>query len=153
MLTTPHALLGIALATKLPLFLGLPLALLSHFALDFLVPHWNPHLYTETRKNGQISSSSVAVIFLDGLLTFALLLYFAFSFGNFILPLAGAILATLPDWVEIPYYFLKIRHPLLVRYVTFEHNHQARANFFLGIITQLAAVLVSLWWLFAPSYF
>lgn len=50
MLETPHVLIGAAIATKVgnP-FLAIPLAFASHFVLE-TVPHWNPHLNTETKK-------------------------------------------------------------------------------------------------------
>ena len=143
-MTTPHVLLGIVLITKLPLSLGIPAALLSHFALDFLIPHWNPHLFTEMKAKGKISQNSIMIILIDGAIAALFLGYFALMGYSLILLALGAFLATLPDWIEIPFYFLKVKRPLLVKYVTFEHNHQAKANPFWGILTQLIIIILSL---------
>jgi len=145
MLTTPHVLLGAALITKLPLSLGIPAALLSHFALDFLIPHWNPHLFTEMKAKGRISQNSIMVILIDGAIATLFLGYFALMGYSLMLLALGAFLATLPDWIEIPFYFLKVKRPLLVKYVTFEHKHQAKAKPFWGILTQLTIIIFTLW--------
>ncbi len=147
MLTTPHVLLGAVLITKLPLPLGIPATLLSHFALDFIIPHWNPHLFTEMKAKGKISQNSIMVILIDGTISALFIGYFALMGYSLLLLALGAFLATLPDWIEIPFYFLKVKHPLLVKYVTFEHNHQAKANPFWGIFTQLTIIIFSLWML------
>jgi len=144
MLTTPHVLLGIFLITKLPWPISLPLALLSHFAVDFVIPHWNPHLYTEIKRNGRLSPKSLLVIAGDGFLATTLVAYFSFTRQS-LLPALAAAMTTAPDWVEIPYYFWGMRWSWLKKYVTFEHQHQARAKFWGGITTQLVLVGVLLW--------
>jgi hypothetical protein len=143
MLTTPHVLAGMALATQLPFPWGLPLALLSHFVLDFLVPHWNPHLFTEMKREGKLSARSLRVITLDGLAAGLSVIWF--SWANPTSPLwLGAFLGVLPDFMEIPYYLFHIKQPLLIRFVTFEHLHQAKADPPLGIVTQLAVMAIAL---------
>jgi len=147
MLTTPHVLAGIALATKLPFPWGIPAALLSHFVLDFLVPHWNPHLFTEMKTKGNLSSASLKIIVFDSLLAFLFLVFLSFKALPIYLIWSGALLATLPDLMEIPFYFLKIKNPWLVKYVTFEHHHQAKAAPILGILTQIFVGAISLYFL------
>lgn len=143
MLTTPHALVGIALVAKLPPVIGLPLALASHFILDFLIPHWNPHLFTEMEKDGRLSKNTLIIIALDGLLAASLVIFFSFTTAS-LWPIGGAFLATLPDWLEAPFYLFKVKIPFLVKYVTFEHLHQAKAGIFLGILTQAVIIVLSL---------
>ncbi|OGD62545.1 hypothetical protein A2160_05870 [Candidatus Beckwithbacteria bacterium RBG_13_42_9] len=147
MLTTPHVLLGIFLVTKLPPVIGLPLALISHFAIDFLIPHWNPHLFTEIKKAGHLSQKTLMVIAVDGFLAVVAVGLFSFNPQFSIFPALAAVLATLPDWVEIPYYFLGFKNKTLIKYVTFEHNHQAKAEFFWGMVTQLFISGACLWFL------
>ena len=143
MLTTPHVLVGLALLAKLPPILALPAALMSHFVFDFLLPHWNPHLYTEMKTQGRLSRNSLLIILIDGLVALGLAVFFALKSANF-LPLIVAFLAVLPDLVEIPFYFLKYQPKWLSRYVTFEHNHQAKADIFWGSITQLIVIIACL---------
>ena len=143
MLTTPHILTGMALVARLPFPWGLPAAFVSHFALDFLVPHWNPHLYTEMKTQGGLSSRSIQVIMADGGAALLLILLVGRQALQSSLWL-GALAAILPDLMEIPYYFFHFKHPLLVKFVTFEHFHQAKAKAFWGIITQLVVCGISL---------
>lgn len=144
MLTTPHALIGIYLATQFPPHIGLPAALLSHFLFDFCYPHWNPHLYTEMKKSKKISKNSLKWIIGDGIIAF--LFYFAWAiktWPNFNLVLLGALgafLSSLPDLIEIPYYFLNSKNGILKKYITFEHKYQFNASPFWGILSQVVVV-------------
>lgn len=149
MLTFPHVVAATAIVKLIPNpLISLPLALASHFFLDFVIPHWNPHLYTEYKKNGKISKKSITIIFIDGLLAFFLclyiLLYYWPSIQDIVVYAAAIFLATLPDTIEIPYYFLKCKSQLLKKYVNFEHKHQANSCFTWGMITQLIVVVFCL---------
>lgn len=149
MLTTPHILIGIVIIKLFPYPLGaLILAFLSHFILDFFIPHWNPHIYTEMRKDKKISGSSLKVIFLDSLLALILFLILASktlpNYQQIFLYGLGAFFAALPDLVEIPYYFLDSKNKLLAKYVDFEHKYQANGTFFWGTATQILIIIVSL---------
>jgi hypothetical protein len=148
MLTTPHALIGLVIISRLPNFLGLFLSLLSHFILDFFVPHWNPHLYTEFKKDKKVSSSSVKVILIDGFLAVGLTLYFmAKALPNlnqaFLLGLSS-FMAVFPDLAEVPYYFFNYKARWMKKYVYFTHKYQTNGVFFWGIITQVAVIIASL---------
>jgi len=148
MLTTPHALVGLAIIQKSPNILGLFLALISHFIFDFFLPHWNPHLYTELKKTGKISFNSILVIIIDGLLAVGLTLFFmSKSLPNLNQALfygLGPLMAVLPDLIEIPYYFLNYKANWLKKYVYFEHKYQANTNFLWGTLTQVLVVIASL---------
>jgi hypothetical protein len=152
MLSTPHVLVALVIISRLPNFTGLILALLSHFVLDFFIPHWNPHLYTEISKNKKISPKSIAIILADGLIAVAFTLYFMMQrlpfFNQAFLVGLAAFLAVLPDFIEIPYYFLNYEARWIVKYVEFEHQYQSTAAFFWGIATQVVVILASLQVLF-----
>ncbi len=154
MLTVPHAVVGAALASKIqnPI-LAFPLAILSHYFLDFLVPHWNPHLYTEYHKKGALSKTTKKIVLADGFLA-VILVILASSFklpdlNQALYVFLGASFGVLPDAVEIPHYFLGFKNKILSSYVEFGHRHQRRAPFLPGLLTQLLAVLICLAFLFS----
>src|SRR5512138_3405914 len=79
MLETPHVAIGAAIAAKIPNpFIAIPLAFASHFAME-MVPHWNPHLVTETKKHGQPTRKSVVIIVIDVTMALALGSFIAFK--------------------------------------------------------------------------
>jgi len=151
MLETPHVVLGVAIATKIPNpWVSIPLALASHFVLD-KVPHWNPHLYTETQKSGRPGKVSTAIAIFD----IGLSLILGFWFAGRVLPdyqkstiiLACCLASVLPDVVKYPYYYFKMRFKTLVSWVKFERSLQVDTSFYPGILTQLLTILASIWWI------
>jgi hypothetical protein len=153
MLTTPHVITGLAIMKLSPNpWVGLLMAFLSHFILDFFVPHWNPHLFTEHSQNGRLSKSTLIIIAVDGLLALTALgavSFFAYPDTTRIAFYFGASLAaTLPDLVEVPYYFLNCKNKLLASYVNFEHHNQAKEGIILGSLTQIIIITAGLKQLF-----
>lgn len=149
MLTTPHILIGISIVKLFPnSVIALALAFLSHFILDFFIPHWNPHLYTEMKKNKKISFFSLKIIMIDSLLALSLFSFLAYkllpNWQQIFFYGLGAFMASLPDLIEIPYYFFGFSNKLLKKYVNFEHHYQANGTFFWGILTQIIVVLACL---------
>lgn len=150
MIELPHTVVGAAIAVKLgnPA-LALPLAFLSHFALD-PIPHWNPHLYTEMKKNGQVSKTSKMFMIGDVVLSLAAGFFIAYKMlpntALFSLALAGAFVAVFPDLLKSPYYLLKMKNPLLVRYVEVERSIQGNSSPVFGIATQLLVTIAAFWW-------
>ena len=148
MLTTPHILVGLVIISKIPNVFGLLLSLISHFLLDFFIPHWNPHLYTEFKKAGKVSSFSIKTILVDGFLAVALTLFFMFknlpNLSQAFLYGLSSFMAVLPDAIEIPYYFLSWKNKWMKKYVYFEHKYQANAGIFWGLVTQVLVVLACL---------
>jgi lysylphosphatidylglycerol synthetase-like protein (DUF2156 family) len=152
MLETPHVAVGVAIATKFANpWLAIPLSFASHFALD-KVPHWNPHLYTETQKAGRPSKKSTLIAVVD--------IAFALSFGLFfayralpntnlaLLILACSFVSVLSDVVKYPYYYLKLRAKLLVAWVNFERSIQVDTkSIYWGILTQILIITASVWWI------
>lgn len=153
MLTTPHVLTALVIVKIFPQpILAIGLAFLSHFMLDFFIPHWNPHIYTEMSKDKKISLGSFKIIILDSLLALSIFLFLAYQtlpdINTILVYGTASFIAILPDLVEIPYYFFKSKNKLLKQYVDFEHKYQANGTFFWGMITQLLVVLASLKQLF-----
>lgn len=150
MVELPHVLVGAAIAAKTgnPA-LALPLALASHFVLD-LIPHWNPHIYTEIKKFGKLRRGTVIFILFDSVAALFLGLALAAqklpNTEAFIVILLGAFLAVVPDLLEAPYYFWRVEHPMLLRLVKFEHSLQVNAPIIPGIATQVVVSLTALWW-------
>ena len=152
MLETPHVIVGAAIATHVvnPA-LALPLALGSHFILD-RIPHWNPHLFTETQKYGQPSQQSTIIVWVDVGLALGLGLFVASRYLDnptmVVVILASCFASVLPDLVKWPYYFLKKRGGLLEKWVLFERNLQVNATFWPGVFSQVAVVAASFLWIF-----
>jgi hypothetical protein len=143
---------GAAIATKVvnPA-LALPLALGSHFLLD-RIPHWNPHLFTETQKLGQPSQKSTTIAYVDVGLALGLGLFVASRYTNnppmVVLILTSCLLSVLPDLVKWPYYFLKKRGGIQEKWVLFERGLQVNASFWPGMLTQTAITVAAFWWIF-----
>jgi hypothetical protein len=150
-LETPHVVVGAAIAAKVvnPT-LAIPLSLMSHFVLD-KIPHWNPHLFTETEKLGHPSKKSTIFALADvGLALFLGLLVASKFWGEptrVATVLACCLASVFPDLIKWPYYYLKARWQPLVNWVLFERKIQVNAPLYPGILTQLLVVITGLWWI------
>lgn len=152
MLETPHIIVGAAIATKVvhPA-LAIPLALGSHFLIE-KIPHWNPHLNTETEKYGKPTRRSTQIVILDTILALAT----GFFIASKVLPdtahavtiLTACFAAALPDIVEGPYFFLNMRHELIKRWIKFQKSIQIDTDIIPGLFTQLITVAAAFWWIF-----
>ncbi len=92
MLITPHFLLGAVLAKKMDsLVLGLPLAYVSHFVLDF-IPNWDV---------GLTSVRNICIIAIDGIIAILMINLLSASFGRTrrvrMLLWTGGFFGLLPD--------------------------------------------------------
>jgi len=149
MLETPHVLVGAAIAVKVghPL-LAIPLAFTSHFLLE-QIPHWNPHLKKETDRFGQPTPKSTAIVVIDSTLALISGSLIAFTrlpdIGFAVTVLLSSLAAVLPDLVEAPYFFLRVRHNRLInRWIKFQKNLQVNAAPLPGLATQLVVILATL---------
>lgn len=151
MIETPHVVVGAAIAMKVANpALALPLALGSHFVLD-KVPHWNPHLLTETKKFGKPSKRSTFIVATDIITSIII----GISIARLALPdttrlltvIAACFLSVLPDIVEGPYFFLNFRPKLIERWIKYQRSFQVNVNFIPGMLTQILTVAASLWWI------
>ena len=151
MLETPHVIVGAAIAAKVvnPA-VAIPLAFTSHFLLD-MVPHWNPHILTELKRDGKISKKSKAVI--SGDVVLALIVGTAIAATAlpnttlFITIMLSSFAAVLPDLIEAPYFFTKYRSKFLESWLKFQKSIQVDADNWSGLVTQFAVSVVALWWL------
>ena len=151
MIETPHVVVGAAIAMKVANpALALPLALGSHLVLD-KIPHWNPHLFTETKKFGKPTKRSTFIVAADIITSIII----GISIARLALPnttlsltvIAACFLSVLPDIVEGPYFFLNFRPKLIERWIKFQRSFQVNVNFIPGMLTQILTVAASLWWI------
>ena len=153
MLETPHVVVGAAIASKIanPL-LSIPISFISHFVLE-KVPHWNPHLNTETEKYGKPTKKSTIIAALDittSLVIGSLIAYKAYpNTAQSINILACCLMASLPDIVEGPYFFLGYRNKILKKWIEWQKSIQIDTKFIPGVISQLTTIFVSLYWIFS----
>ena len=151
MLETPHVFVGAAIATMIPNpFIAIPLAFASHFVLE-MVPHWNPHLNRETKKLGQPTRRSTVITAIDSTLAFAsgsVIAYQALpNISQAILVLACSFASVLPDVMEGPYFFLKMRTNWVKKWISFQKSLQCDTTAFWGILTQLTIIAAVILWL------
>lgn len=150
-LETPHVIVGAAIATKVvhPA-LALPLAFGSHFVLE-KVPHWNPHLNTETEKYGKPTKQSTKIVILDVAASLVAGFYIASRVlpdtGHFVTILAASVAATIPDIVEGPYFFLNMRSKIIKRWILFQKSIQEDTTLVPGLLTQLVTVIAAFYWI------
>jgi ABC-type spermidine/putrescine transport system permease subunit II len=146
-----HAAVGATIAVKIPNpLIAIPLAFLSHFLLDF-VPHWNPSLYTETKKLGQPSQKSNIIVLIDVALSLILGFFLAFRFWpntqKMMVILLACSAAVAPDVIEGFYFYLGVKTKFLKKLIKFQHEHQTNINLIPGLLTQLATLAVCLYFL------
>lgn len=152
-LETPHVIVGAAIATKVvnPL-LSLPLALGSHFVLD-RTPHWNPHLNTELKKHGKVTSKTTKIVIIDVALAFASGIFIAYqtlpNTNRFMLIMFASFLSILPDVVEGPYFFLKMKNKSVEKWIKIQKSLQVDAPFIPGVLTQILTVIACFYWIFS----
>lgn len=151
MLETPHVAIGAAIATKIPNpFLAIPLAFLSHFVME-KVPHWNPHLVTETKKYGMPTKKSVVIIAFDVALALVLGTYIASQAlpdkAHAATIMFASFASVLPDLIEAPYFFLKMRNKFLKSWLTFQKSLQVDTTPFWGLLTQVITIAAVFFWL------
>ncbi len=153
MLETPHVAVGAAIAMKVVSpALAIPLALGSHFILD-RIPHWNPHLNTETKKYGKPTKKSTVIVIIDVCTSLALGFFIASkalpSTSHATTILVASFVSILPDVIEGPYFFLGIRNKFIKRWIVFQKSLQADTSIIPGLLTQVIIIIAALWWIFA----
>lgn len=151
MLETPHVALGAAIASKIPNpWIAIPLAFASHFVLE-KVPHWNPHINTETKKYGHVTTRSTIIIIVDSVLALGLGSYFAWqampNTAHAATILAASLASVMPDLIEAPYFFLKIRSKFILKWLAFQKSIQVDTTPFWGLLSQALTILACFWWI------
>lgn len=151
MLETPHVAVGAAIATKIPNpLIAIPLAFASHFALE-IVPHWNPHIRTETLKFGRPTRKSTNIIVLDSILALSLGTVIAYqalpNTGHAVVVLAASFASVLPDLIEAPYFFFKSRHKFFDNWISFQKSIQNDTTPLWGLLSQFATIAAAVLWI------
>ena len=151
MLETPHVFVGAAIATKIPdPLIAIPLAFLSHFVLE-MVPHWNPHLNSETEKYGYPTKKSTLLVVADSslaLISGSLIAYSALpDTGRSLTVLFACLASILPDLIEAPYFFLRIRNKLIQKWIVFQKSIQNDTSIIPGLLTQVLTIAGVILWL------
>lgn len=151
MLETPHVLVGAAIATKIPNpWIAIPLAFTSHFILE-MVPHWNPHLNSETNKYGHVTTKSTVITAIDATVALVFGSVIAFKYlpdaSQLFNVLACSFFAVLPDVIEGPYFFLKIKNKFIEKWIKFQKSLQNDTSIIPGLITQFLTILAAVFWI------
>jgi len=155
MLETPHVALGAAIALKIPNpLISIPLALGSHFLLE-MVPHWNPHLNTETKKYGRPTKQSTIIATIDASIALSMGSYIAFTqssdFIQTITILACCFASVIPDLLEAPYFFLGFRQRFFKKWIAIQKSIQADTSLVPGLATQILTLTATLYWIFLSA--
>lgn len=108
MTATAHALIGVAIASKLgnP-YLAVPIAIASHVAAD-MVPHWDTNFDRKKMTKIQLKMYAAADVILSFITASGVSLLF-FPQTNIFYSLIIVFFAQLPDWFLTPYYFFGIK--------------------------------------------
>lgn len=152
MLETPHVAVGAAIATKVgnPL-LAIPLAFGSHFLLE-RVPHWNPHLNTETKKHGKPTKQSTIIVIIDACVALGLGFFIALkalpNTSHVLTIIAASFASVLPDVIEAPYFFLNYRTKFIKKWIKFQKSLQADTGVLPGLATQVITIAAALLWVY-----
>jgi hypothetical protein len=151
MLETPHVMIGALIATKIPNpLIAIPLAFASHFVLE-MVPHWNPHLNSETEKFGQPTRRSTFVTTVDSTIALVAGSFIAYKalpdVSVAITILACCFASVLPDVMEGPYFFLHMKNSFIKKWIKFQKSLQSDASLIPGILTQVITILAAIFWL------
>jgi hypothetical protein len=130
--------------------IAIPLAFASHFVME-MIPHWNPHLNSETKKFGSPTKRSTAITAVDSTLALVSGSYIAYKFlpniHQAILILACSFFAVLPDVMEAPYFFLHMKNEWIKKWIAFQKSVQCDTTAFWGILTQLTVIGSVILWL------
>lgn len=151
MTATAHALVGAAIASRIPdPATAIALAITSHFIMD-TIPHWD--MGTNWRDRSKRTTGILAI----GETIFGFTIaYFLFQ-GNGIssvLLISTIIASLIPDWLETPWYIFfahnnkngpkksaGIWEKLTYQIYKVENNFHSKAQLPLGLITQVVTVL------------
>ena len=136
MTATAHALIGASIAAKITNpYVGIPLAILSHFAAD-LVPHWDAGTNHKNKSPLRLKLEAT----LDVLLGFALVFLI---FRNLVDPtylFVMVISAQLPDWLEAPSWMFGFKITPFSWMDYLGHKLQSRLQLPWGLVTQVVTV-------------
>jgi hypothetical protein len=150
MTATAHALVAGAIASRFPdPVVASALAFTAHYAMDS-IPHWD--IGTNWRDRPRSQTGALALIETTVGIVLAVVLFS--SRAPSVTLYAAIVFSLLPDWLEVPYYVLFAKqdkkHPdrkagtlekFTYRIYKTENFFHTKANFPIGIFTQIATVL------------
>ena len=136
MTATAHALIGASIAAKVvnP-YLGIPLAIASHFVAD-LIPHWDAGTNHKQKSLNRLKIEATFDVLLGFILAFII-------FRNFVDPVylfVMIISAQLPDWLEAPSWLFGFKVPPFSWLDWLGHKLQSRMQLPWGLVTQVVIV-------------
>lgn len=145
MLSTPHLLVGAAIVKAIPNpFISLPLAFLSHFALD-TIPHW------DGSPKAPFSKKTTIWVIIDYIFGLSLVYLFSVGLQNQYLIWFGAVLATSPDFIMgiyrhfaffSRYDFIRIPNEF---HISIQRNVPFWTGLGVSFATGLISILILLW--------
>jgi hypothetical protein len=140
MLDASHALIGASIAKLVPHpYLGLPLALASHFLAD-LIPHWD----LRTRKVKRSKTKIILYSLTDASIGyFIAYLLFAPSVSLWYLA-AIMFTAQLPDWLEAPYHVFDWRFPPFSTIKKLQSKLHRKLDLPWGLATQILILFLAI---------
>jgi hypothetical protein len=148
MLSIAHGLTGAVIVTGISNpYISLPLALISHYALD-VVPHWDVGQgLSKKTKSKRLAFLQELFIDFPGSILLVFLFFPVTSPQPFDLPFntlafLGWFIALLPDFVEFPKNFLHLNPPIF-KQLNYFHNlvHHSIPNTFVGLLPQTLLIL------------
>lgn len=141
MLSTPHLLVGAAIVQAVPNpEIALPAAFLSHFVLD-AAPHW------DGSPKSPFSKKLLGGIAADYIFGVALILLITTGNDRQLLILAGAFLATLPDFIMASTHHFRTpltKLPLIGKFNKYHRHIQTNVRFVHGVLTSFAVSAAAL---------
>ena len=150
MTATGHAIVGAAIASKIPdPKIALPLIFLSHFLGDKL-PHWDAMTSHHSKSKSQIIFQSAADVILSYVLVF--LIFIIYKNQNPVYIFLAAFIAQSPDWLELPHLFFPAYNfaPARLSYRVQSWFHDVWFDSRLaapwGIATQVVVCILFLYW-------
>jgi hypothetical protein len=115
------------------------------------VPHWNPHLNTETEKYGYPTRRSIVITTADSTLALfcgSLIAYQALpDYAHTITIILACFASVLPDLMEAPYFFLRIKNKFIQKWIKFQKSIQSDTGPIMGILTQALTIIAAILWL------
>ncbi len=137
MLEVSHTLIGASLASLIPNpYLGIPLALVSHFLAD-LFPHWD----FNTRKVKRSKATIIAISLTDSFLGLTLG-YLLFSHLNLNYLFAMMLISQAPDWLEAPLHIFNWRFPPFTTIKAIQSKLHHKLDLPWGLIYQTLVVII-----------
>ncbi len=136
MTATAHALIGASIAAKITNpYLGIPLAIISHFVAD-LIPHWDAGTNHREKSITRLQVEATIDVLIGFVLAFLIFRTIVDPVYLFVM----IISAQLPDWLEAPSFMFGFKVPPFSWLDWLGHKLQSRLAFPWGLVTQIVVV-------------